>query len=133
MTDLPLRMWRWRVLFVSLSAAGALFASCGDNPTAPAIPSVSPFIAGRVTTITPISDRSVSVRVEFNPADTSSCQGKAVAVVDDFTYVRLPGNMEGDFESIELGQWIRLWHDGTVRESCPPQVRANAVSVDSLS
>lgn len=132
-TSLGRGVWRWRLLVVSLTAAGALFANCGDNPVAPAIPSVAPYITGRVTAVTPVSDRSVSVRVEFNPADTTSCVGKAVAVVDDFSYVRLPGNREGDFESIELGQWIRLWHDGTVRESCPPQVRANAVAVDSLA
>ena len=127
-----LRVWRMRLLFLSLTVAAAAGASCGDSPTAPEFPSDAPYIVGRVTSVTTLSSRSVSVRVEANPAEASGSP-KTVARVDDFTIVRLPGNVEGDFTSIEVGQWVRLWNEGPVAESYPTQTIARAVAVDSVA
>jgi hypothetical protein len=116
---------------VSIAVAATLATNCGDNPTAPQFPSDAPYIEGKVTAVTTVSTRSVSVRVEANPADMSGSP-KTVARVDDFTIVRMPGNVEGDFTSIEVGQWVRLWNDGAVLDSYPTQTVARAVVVDSL-
>jgi len=74
----------------------------------------------------------VSIRVESNPLDVSGSP-KAVARVDDFAFVTLPGNAEGDYRSLATGQWVRLWFDGAVMESYPVQGIARAVAIDSLS
>ena len=127
-----LRVWRMRLLFVSITAAGAVAANCGDNPTGVEFPTDQPYMVGRITSVTPLSDRSVSVRVETNPAQASGSP-KAVARVDDFAMVRLPGNADADFRALAVGQWVRLWFDGAVMESYPVQGVARAVAVDSLA
>jgi hypothetical protein len=115
-----------------MAAALALGTGCGDSPTGTGFPSDTPYIAGRVTSVTVTSDRAVSVRVEANPAELSGSP-KAVFRVDDFTLVQLPGNIEADFSAVAMGQWVRVWTTGAVTDSYPAQGTASAVAIDSLT
>lgn len=115
-----------------VAAALALGTGCGDSPTGTGFPTDTPYITGRVTSVTPTSDRSVAVRVEANPADQSGSP-KAILRVDDFVDVQLPGNIEADYRAVATGQWVRVWITGTVTDSYPAQGTASAVAIDSLN
>ena len=115
------------------AVALAAGAACGDNPTAPqGLPTTAPYLAGRITSVTPTSDRSVSIRVEANPQDPTS-SAKAIARVDDFAFVSLPNGGETDYRALAAGQWVRLWYEGAVMDSNPVQGIARAVAIDSLA
>ena len=120
---------------ITIGAATAALvagAACGDNPTAPqGLPTTAPYLAGRITSVTPTSDRSVSIRVEANPQDPNST-AKAIARVDDFAFVTLPGGGETDYRALVAGQWVRLWYEGAIMDSNPVQGIARAVAIDSL-
>lgn len=125
------RARRGRGLMGVVAAALALGTACGDSPTGPVFPSDTPYITGRVTSVTTTSDLSVSVRVEANPADQSGSP-KAILRVDDFTLVQLPGNIEADYRAVATGQWVRVWTTGAISDSYPAQGIASAVAIDSL-
>jgi hypothetical protein len=39
----------------------------------------------------------------------------------------------GEFRSLALGQWVRVWFNGPVAESYPVQGTAGTVVIDSLA
>ena len=135
MTWTSVKSTRWmRHLAIGVTAAAlAAGSGCGDNPTGPqGLPTTAPYLTGRVTSVTPTSDRSVSIRVEANPQDPTSA-AKAIARVDDFAFVTLPGGGETDYRALAAGQWVRLWYEGAVQDSDPVQGIARAVAIDSLA
>ena len=112
-------------------ACAATVASCGGDGGAPTEPKTAPYMAGRITSVTQASTFSGSIRVEAIPSSPNAGL-KAVARIDGVTTVLLIDSKEGEFRSLAVGQWVRLWLDGEILESYPVQGVAGTVKIDSL-
>lgn len=115
-----------------------LVAACSDAPTAPVVPSTPAGIAGRITSVVPTGNFSGRVLVEFDPLSPNSGP-KAIVAVDGITaifVVKSGANTAyentGEFRSLAVGQWVRVWFRGAVMESYPIQGTGATVVVDSL-
>lgn len=113
-------------------------AACSDSPTAPVIPSTPAGIAGRITSVVPNGHFSGRVLVEFDPISPNAGP-KAIVTVDGATdiFVVKSGvttayENTGEFRSLAVGQWVRVWFRGAVAESYPVQGTGATVVVDSL-
>jgi len=135
---------RIRSLRLRWSVVGCLFvfaatSGCGpDKTTAPGIPDTPPGIRGRITAISANGAYQGTIRVELDP---SSIGGpKAIVTVTGetaifrviHTDISLPRGSV-DFRGFDVGQWLRVWFDGWVREPYPVQGSAGTVVIDSGS
>lgn len=109
---------------------GAMLMACGDSTSAPDVPSGPAGIAGRITSVVPEGTYRGAIRVEANPL-SSSGSPKADVTVLNGTIVLLTTRKEGDFRSLAVGQWVRVWFEGAVMESYPVQGTAGTVVIDS--
>lgn len=115
--------------FLSLSAALALTAACAR--TKPEMPRGPASIAGRVTAVQRSGERIGSIRVEERSADEAG-SAKAMVRVTQSTVVLGPTETERtDFNTLRVGQWVRVWFVGPVRESYPVQADAGSIVIDS--
>ena len=103
---------------------------CGHTPTR--VPTTPPDIAGHITAVDPAGERIGTIRVEAAPQDSTG-SAKAVVRVGQVTTVIGPGGRVGTFASLEVGQSVRVWFSGPVRESYPLQAAAATVVVDSAA
>lgn len=96
------------------------------------VPSSTPGIAGRITSVTRAGERIGAIRVEEQPLQASG-SAKAVATVTQGTVVLRGVNEPRDFNDLGVGQWVRVWFDGPVMESYPVQAKAGTIVIDSLA
>lgn len=115
--------------FLSLSAGLALTAACAG--TKPEMPRGPASITGRVTAVQRSGERIGSIRVEERSADEAG-SAKAMVRVTQSTVVLGPTETERtDFNTLRVGQWVRVWFVGPVRESYPVQADAGSIVIDS--
>lgn len=112
-----------------LHAALAFSLACGapdvELPRGPAS------IAGRVTAVQRAGEQIGAIRVELRPADSTGSP-KAVVRVTQGTEILTLASARADFGTLRVGQWVRVWFTGPVRESYPVQADAATIVVDSL-
>lgn len=117
-----------RSLFL-LGVVLLLAVACTTRSTE--LPSEPASIAGRVTVVDLESGRTGVIRVEANPEDSAGSD-KAVVRVTGSTTVRAPASASVESAEIRVGQWVRVWFTGPVRESYPVQADAQTIAIDSL-
>ena len=117
-----------RNLFL-LGAVLTLAVACTTRSTE--LPSEPASIAGRVTAVDLETGRTGVIRVEANPEDSAGSD-KAVVRVTASTTVRAPGSANVESVGLRVGQWVRVWFTGPVRESYPVQADAETIVIDSL-
>lgn len=109
-----------------------LLVACGSTKaTEPSVPTTAPYMSGRITSVVQSGAFAGTVRVESNPASANAGL-KAVAKVDAVTVVLGVNGKVGEFRSLAVGQWVRLWFEGAILESFPVQGTAATVKIDSL-
>lgn len=106
-------------------------AACGSATTEPTIPATAPYMSGRITSVVQSSAFAGTIRVESIPSNANAGL-KALARVDAVTVVLSVDGKAGEFRSLAVGQWVRLWFDGAIAESFPVQGTAGTVKIDSL-
>jgi uncharacterized protein DUF3221 len=111
----------------SMAIGLAIVLGCGHSPTR--VPTSPPDITGQVTAVDPAGEGIGTIRVEAAPQDSSG-SAKAVVRVGPATTVIGPGSKVGTFETLQVGQSVRIWFTGSVRESYPLQAAAATVVVD---
>ena len=111
----------------SMAIGLAIALGCGHSPTR--VPTSPPDIAGQVTSVDPAGEGIGTIRVEAAPQDSAG-SAKAVVRVGPATTVIGPGNRVGTFATLQVGQSVRIWFTGSVRESYPLQAAAATVVVD---
>ena len=116
----------------SLAALVPLLA-LGCREPVPEVPRGPASIAGYVTAVTPGDGGGGSIRVERD-SSTESGEPKAVVFVTPSTTIIVPSAPgEVDFRVFAVGQWVRVWYTGPVRESYPVQADAATIVVDSVT
>jgi exosome complex RNA-binding protein Csl4 len=124
-------MSRDRVIRAALVSGLTLRAACRQS--APGIPVEPASIAGRVTAVKRSGERIGSVRVEERPTEAAG-SAKAVVRIRQGTSVigAPPDGRSADFNALRVGQWVRVWFVGPVRESYPVQADAGTIVIDSI-
>jgi hypothetical protein len=115
-------------LALVLTATGA--ATGCDSENSAMEPSIPAQISGRITALTTTSAFAGTIRVETVPTDNTGTP-KAIATVDGQTVVLRVDRSVGEFRSLAVGQWVRVWFDGPVQESYPVRGVAGTVVIDS--
>lgn len=110
---------------------GVMSSACGSSKS-PTEPNRSADIAGRVTQVTTTGTFTGIIRVETVPSDNTGSP-KAIATVDGVTVIFRLDRAEGEFRSLAVGQWVRVWFDGPVQESYPVRGLAGTVTIDSAA
>ena len=110
----------------------AITAACGTGSSKSTIPDAPASITGKVTVVTPSADGG-SVRVEAAPADVAGTSAMAVVRVTPTTTVIAPNSEGSGFSSLRVGQVVRVWFVGPVRQSQPVQANAGTIVIDSTS
>jgi hypothetical protein len=108
----------------------AITAACGTGANKSSIPAAPASITGRVTVVTPSADGG-SVRVEATPADVAGTSAMAVVRVTPTTTVIAPESEGSGFSALRVGQVVRVWFVGPVRQSQPVQANAGTIVIDS--
>ncbi len=112
-----------------LGAVLVLAVACTTRSTE--LPSEPASISGRITAVDLEAGRTGVVRVEANPQDSAGSD-KAVVRVTGSTTVRAPASPNVEPDGLRVGQWVRVWFTGPVRESYPVQADAGTIVIDSL-
>ncbi len=112
-----------------LGAVLMLAVACTSRSTE--LPSEPASIAGRVTAVDLETERTGVIRVEANPEDSAGSD-KAVVRVTGSTLVRAAAPASAQSAELRVGQWVRVWFTGPVRESYPVQADAQTIVIDSL-
>ena len=115
------------VLTIALNTA----ACSGGGTTEPTVPATAPYMSGRITSLVQSGAFAGTIRVESIPSNANAGL-KALAKVDAVTVVLSVDGKVGEFRSLAVGQWVRLWFDGAIAESFPVQGTAGTVKIDSL-
>jgi len=113
---------------LALIAGLILAAACRES--APKVPVGPASIAGRVTAVQRSGERIGSVRVEARPADAAGSPKAVVRITQGTAVVKAPTG-SADFNALRVGQWVRVWFLGPVRESYPLQADAGTIVIDS--
>lgn len=112
-----------------LGAVLVLAVACTTRSTE--LPSEPASISGRITAVDLEAGRTGVVRVEADPQDSAGSD-KAVVRVTGSTTVRAPASPNVEPDGLRVGQWVRVWFTGPVRESYPVQADAGTIVIDSL-
>lgn len=115
------------VLTIALNTA----ACSGGGTTEPTVPATAPYMSGRITSLVQSGAFAGTIRVESIPSNANAGL-KALARIDAVTVVLSVDSKVGEFRSLAVGQWVRLWFDGAIAESFPVQGTAGTVKIDSL-
>jgi beta-N-acetylhexosaminidase len=115
--------------FVALLVTGLALGAC--RSAAPSVPTEAASITGRVTDVSRSGERIGSVRVEAEPAVPSGSPKAVVRITQATTILTSTPESATDFNALRVGQWVRVWFTGPVRESYPLQADAGTVVVDS--
>ena len=110
----------------------AITAACGTGSSKSSIPDAPASITGKVTVVTPSADGG-SVRVEAAPTDVAGTSAMAVVRVTPTTTVIAPNSEGSGFSALRVGQVVRVWFVGPVRQSQPVQANAGTIVIDSTS
>jgi hypothetical protein len=113
-----------------LSAGLALAVGC--QASTPGLPVGPASIAGRVTAVQRSGERIGTVRVEEREADVAGSAKAVVRITQRTAVVGVPPAGKADFNALRVGQWVRVWFVGPVRESYPVQADAGTIVIDSL-
>lgn len=62
----------------------------------------------------------------------ASEKGSMYFRISNFTTIKSEGRSLS-FESLEVGQYVKGWYDGSVKESDPPQVSAEKVEIITIT
>jgi hypothetical protein len=92
-------------------------------------PTSQPSIEGWVTAINQTGEGIGTIRVEERPTESAG-SAKAVVRITPTTEILRPDSMRVDFRSFVIGQWVRVWFIGPVRESYPVQADAATVIIN---
>lgn len=95
----------------------------------PRFPTSQPSIAGWVTAINQTGERTGTIRVEERPTESAG-SAKAVVRITPATEILRADSASAEFRSFVIGQWVRVWFIGPVRESYPVQADAATVIID---
>jgi hypothetical protein len=117
-------------LVATLAIVALAISGCGGEPTR--VPKSPPDISGQITMVDPAGERIGTIRVEAVPQDSSG-SAKAVVRVGQVTTVIAPGGRSGSFETLAIGQSVRVWFSGQVRETYPVQAAASTVVIDAAA
>lgn len=114
-----------------LSWVAVLILAVACTTRSTELPSEPASIAGRVTAVHLETGRTGVIRVEANP-EQSAGSDKAAVRVTKSTTVRGPASSDAEAAELKVGQWVRVWFTGPVRESYPVQADAGTIIIDSL-
>ncbi len=117
-----------RPALTSLLAAASLWLTACKEPTR-SIPTTPASIVGRITALDRDGERIGDMRVETQPNDSSGSP-KAVVRISQRTIVTTPTLTRADYNDLKVGQTVRVWFTGPVRESYPVQAEAGTVVID---
>lgn len=112
---------------VGIAATIVSLAACEE--TTRSIPASAASIAGQITALDRDGERIGTVRVETQPSDSSGSP-KAVVRISQRTVVTTPALVGADYNDLKVGQRVRVWFTGPVRESYPVQADAGTVVID---
>ena len=121
----------YRAGLMTVLAVGVAVSACSTGTSA-LEPSRVADMAGRVTSVTASGAYAGTIRVEENPA-SSTTGAKALVTVPASATIVLITRAEGDFRALTVGQWVRVWFTGAVATSYPVQGSAQAIAIDSAS
>ena len=102
-------------------------AACGPEATR-SIPATPESIVGQITALDRGGERIGDVRVETQPSDSSGSP-KAVVRVSQQTLVTTEARGIADYNDLRVGQTVRVWFTGPVRESYPVQAEAGTLVI----
>jgi hypothetical protein len=104
-----------------------LLAGCGGAAGAPDRPAE---IEGTITRVT-ADGRAQTILVEERPEEQSGSQKASVTLRSDTRVSRLSraGVTTAGVSELRVGQRVRVWFTGPIRESYPVQVSAEAVVI----
>lgn len=106
-------------------------SSCSKSSTEPLEPSGPAGITGRITSVVAEGAFRGTIKVEADPTSTT-IGPKSVVTVTNSTIVILKTRDEGEFRSLAVGQWVRVWYTGAIVDTYPTQGIASTVAIDSL-
>ena len=112
---------------IFIASACVAIAACGE--TTRSIPASTASITGQITALDRDGERIGDMRVETQPADSSGSP-KAVVRISQRTVVTTPAFAAADYNDLKIGQKVRVWFTGPVRESYPVQAEAGTVVRD---
>lgn len=118
-------------ILLTLATGLTLAAACRQS--APKVPDDPPSIAGRVTAVQQSGERIGSIRVEERPADAAGSAKAVVRITQGTTVVGVAQTGSANFNVFRVGQWVRVWFVGPVRESYPVQANAATIVIDSIN
>jgi len=118
---------------LAIVAVLLLVLGCRRSPTAPA-----PFLSGTITSRAarlygPPPDSFPQMRVEAKPGapPDQMCDNVAVFFLTAVRSVRYASGLAADTSALTVGAKVRAWATGIVLLSCPPQVAADEIVIDS--
>jgi exosome complex RNA-binding protein Csl4 len=117
-------------ILLCLATSLALATACREPVTK--IPDGPASIAGRITDVQRSGEQIGSVRVETRPAETAGSAKAVVRVTQRTTLMGVSPLGSVDFDALRVGQWVRVWFVGPVRESYPIQADAGTIVIDSM-
>ena len=103
------------------------FAACDETPRT--IPSSPASIAGQITALDRDGERIGTARVETQPSDSTGSP-KAVVRISQRTIVTTPSLASAGYNDLKVGQRVRVWFIGPIRESYPVQADAGTVVIE---
>jgi hypothetical protein len=122
----------------SLPACGLLicliFTACGgaeaNSDRDPDAGSREPWLQGKVASIEIVRNNGKSVLLDDVPI--GGCRGQAFLFISSTTRVRArtaTGTINASLEDVLVGKRLKAWLRGTVGESCPPRMSAEAILI----
>jgi hypothetical protein len=93
--------------------------------------SSQPSIAGWVTAINQTGEGTGTIRVEERPTESAG-SAKAVIRITPRTEILRADSVRAEFQSFVVGQWVRAWFIGPVRESYPVQADGATIIIHPM-
>jgi beta-N-acetylhexosaminidase len=84
-----------------------------------------------VTAINQTGERTGTIRVEERPTESAG-SAKAVVRITASTEILRADSVRAEFQSFVVGQWVRVWFVGPVRESYPVQADAATIIIHPM-
>lgn len=111
----------------------SLLLAAGCQGAQPRMPDDPESIAGRITAVQRSGERIGGIRVEAQPEDAGGSAKAAVRITQRTVLIDAASRGSVDFNALRVGQWVRAWFVGPVRESYPVQADAGTVVIDSIA
>jgi len=111
-----------------------IFTGCGGAQASPDrdpdAGSREPWLQGKVASIEIVRNNGKSVLLDDVPI--GGCRGQAFLFISSTTRLRArtaTGTIDATLEDVVVGTRLKAWLRGTVGESCPPRMSAEAVLI----